>query len=104
MRRTMPTARSCSVVILTAGPSSHQPGVENIIWEYGRHNFQLRADGTLSIVCPMADDSDLHGVGLFNTSLDETRQIMDGDPGVQAGVFVYEVHACRGFPGDCLPG
>jgi len=28
---------------------------------------------------------------------------MDGDPGVQAGVFEYEVHAVRGFPGDMLP-
>jgi hypothetical protein len=28
---------------------------------------------------------------------------MDGDPGVQAGVFVYDVHTCRGFPGDALP-
>jgi hypothetical protein len=28
---------------------------------------------------------------------------MDEDPGVKAGIFVYEVHACRGFPGDCLP-
>ena len=28
---------------------------------------------------------------------------MDGDPGVQAGVFVYELHPCRSFPGDALP-
>ena len=34
---------------------------------------------------------------------EETKEIMDGDPGVQAGLFVYEVHPCRGFPGDALP-
>jgi hypothetical protein len=28
---------------------------------------------------------------------------MDADPGVQAGVFVYEVHPVRSFPGDALP-
>ena len=28
---------------------------------------------------------------------------MDDDPGVQAGVFTYEVHPVRGFPGDGLP-
>jgi hypothetical protein len=29
--------------------------------------------------------------------------IMDGDPGVQAGIFTYEVHPVRSFPGDALP-
>jgi hypothetical protein len=28
---------------------------------------------------------------------------MADDPGVQAGIFTFEVHACRGFPGDALP-
>jgi len=27
---------------------------------------------------------------------------MDGDPGVMAGIFTYEVHLCRSFPGDKL--
>jgi hypothetical protein len=25
------------------------------------------------------------------------------DPGVRAGIFTFEVHTCRGFPGDALP-
>ncbi len=29
---------------------------------------------------------------------------MGDDPGVQAGVFTFEVHGCLGFPGDSLPG
>jgi hypothetical protein len=29
---------------------------------------------------------------------------MDGDPGVRAGVFTYEAHSIRGFPGSTLPG
>jgi hypothetical protein len=33
----------------------------------------------------------------------EVKKIMDEDPGVQAGVFVYEIHATRSFPGDSLP-
>jgi len=33
----------------------------------------------------------------------EAKKIMDEDPGVAAGVFVYELHPCRGFPGDSLP-
>ena len=28
---------------------------------------------------------------------------MDDDPGVQLGIFTYEIHASRSFPGDRLP-
>jgi hypothetical protein len=28
---------------------------------------------------------------------------MQEDPAVKAGVLIYELHACRGFPGDALP-
>ena len=34
----------------------------------------------------------------------EVKKLMDDDPGVKAGIFTYEVHPCRGFPGDSLPG
>ncbi|WP_457100332.1 hypothetical protein [Microbacterium sp. P5_E9] len=42
------------------------------------------------------------GVGLGLTE-DETREVMDGEPGVQAGIFVYDTHPTRSFPGDALP-
>jgi hypothetical protein len=32
-----------------------------------------------------------------------TREIMDGDPGVLAGVFSYEVYPCKSLSGDSLP-
>ena len=78
--------------------------VEKIIWEHGRRNFSLRADGVLAIVCPIADNSGTVGVGIFNDSTEKVKEIMDEDPAVKEGVFVYEVHPCRSFPGDCLPG
>jgi hypothetical protein len=90
-------------VILQAGPNKHEDGVEKIIWEHGRRNFALRADGVLSIVCPISDGSNVSGVGIFNATVEEVKKIMDEDPGVKAGVFVYEIHACRSFPGDSLP-
>ncbi|MBI1279492.1 MAG: hypothetical protein GC179_15285 [Anaerolineaceae bacterium] len=31
------------------------------------------------------------------------QAIMDEDSGVKAGIFVYEIHASRSFPGDSLP-
>lgn len=73
-----------------------------IIWEHGRRNFWLRARGTVPIVSPIADDSPIAGFYVFNVSLEEARQIMTEDPGVQAGLFTFEVHPCRGFPGDAL--
>lgn len=91
------------IVILKAGPHRHMDGVEKIIWEHGRRNYALRADGVLSIVCPISNRSNVLGIGIFNATLEEVKTIMDKDPGVQAGVFVYEMHASRSFPGDCLP-
>jgi hypothetical protein len=89
-------------MILRQGPNWNQPGTDKIVWEHGRRNFQLRADGMLSIVCPVVDGGDIKGVAIFNASVEETQVIMDGDPGVQAGIFLYEAHVCRGFPGDSL--
>lgn len=103
MQQMRSTTRNYCIVILKAGPKRHEDGVETIIWEHGRRNHALRADGVLSIVCPIADGSDVAGVGIFNASVEEVKQIMDEDPAVQAGVLIYETHACRSFPGDCLP-
>ena len=33
-----------------------------------------------------------------------TDDFMRDMMGVKAGVFTYEVHPVRSFPGDCLPG
>jgi hypothetical protein len=104
MREMMGKTKEYCVVILKAGPQRHRQDVMNIIWEHGRRNFTLRDEGVLSIVCPIADGGDVSGVGIFNAGIERVRRIMDGDPGVQAGIFTYEVHPCRSFPGDCLPG
>ena len=103
MQQILPSARVYSAVILKATPKRQEPGADKIIWEHARRNFSLRADGLLSIVCPIADESDVRGVSIFNTSIEEAKKIMDEDPAVLAGVLTYEVHACRGFPGDSLP-
>ena len=103
MRQMLSKARNYCVVILRAGPNKHMDGAEKIIREHGRRNFELRADGVLSIVCPVSDGSNVSGIGIFNADVEEVKKIMDEDPGVQAGVFVYETHACRSFPGDSLP-
>jgi hypothetical protein len=103
MRKRMAQTKEYCVVILKAGPKRHKEGVGKIVWEHGRRNFALREEGVLSIVCPVADGSEVSGIGIFNVGIDRVRAIMDEDPGVREGVFVYEIHPCRSFPGDCLP-
>jgi len=103
MMAMLPKTKTYTTVLLRAGPNRTMEGADKVAWEHGRRNFSLRADGLLSIVCPVLDGSDLAGIGIFNATEDETKAIMDGDPGVQAGVFVYEIHPVRSFPGDSLP-
>lgn len=104
MKASLATTRTYSIVILTDGPNRTAADADALVWEHGRRNFGLRADGVMPIVCPVSDDSEVCGIGIFDRDPAETARIMDGDPAVQAGIFRYVVHPCRGFPGDALPG
>ncbi len=103
MREQLVRTREYSLVLLKAGEKYGAEGSNAIIWEHGRRNFELRADGLLSIVCPVPDDSELCGVGIFDASPERTRELMEADPAVVAGVMTFEVHPVRSFPGDALP-
>ncbi len=103
MRAMLAKAGRYTLVLLKATPSLQRPEVDAIIWEHGRRNFALRAEGVLAVVCPVADDTELSGIGIFDATPEETARIMDADPGVKAGIFTYEVHPVRGLPGDRIP-
>lgn len=103
MRQMRSTTKQYSIVILKAGPNKSEEGAEKILWEHGRRNYALRAAGLLSIVCPISDGSNVAGVGIFNATVEDVKQLMDEDPAVQAGVLTYEVHPTRSFPGDSIP-
>jgi hypothetical protein len=103
MRQMISHTRDYCIVILKAGRNRNMPGIEKIIWEHVRRNFALRAAGKLCIVCPVSDGSDISGIGIFDAGIEETNEMMEGDPAVKEGIFVYEIHACRSFPGDSLP-
>jgi hypothetical protein len=91
-----------TLVLLTPGSGWNTPGRDALIWEHGRRNHKLRLDKILAIVGPIPDESPLVGLYIFDRSPQEVEQIMAGDPAVQAGVFVFEVHPLVGFPGDRL--
>ena len=103
MQQMLPKAKQYSIVLLKPGPKTDQPDLQKIIWEHGRRNFALRADGLISIVCPVTEETSLSGLAIMNTSVAEAQKLMEEDPAIQAGIFAFEVHPCLGFPGDSLP-
>lgn len=103
MRDRLSQARAYTMVVLRTTERYGMDGTREIIWEHGRRNMGLQADGLMPIVCPVGDETGLAGVGIFVDDPDTVRSIMDGDPAVQAGILSYTVHPCRGFPGSALP-
>jgi hypothetical protein len=104
MRAGLAQARTYTTVLLKRTPKLVRPDVDPVIWEHGRRNFALRESGVMPVVLPVGDDSEWAGFAVFDRTLEETCRIMDGDPGVRAGIFTYEAHPVRGFPGSSLPG
>ncbi len=102
MQAGLATTPEYTIGLLFQGPAYHDEGARKIVWEHGRRNFGLRADGLLNVVCPITDDTELCGLGIYNATADEVDAIMRSDPGMVSGVFRYEVHPCRSFPGDAL--
>lgn len=103
MQQMILKSRGYTIVILKAIQNTNEPEAEKTIWEHGRRNFSLREEGKLSIACPINDGTEVKGIGIFSISEEETKRIMDDDPAVKAGIFTYEIHPCRSFPGDMLP-
>jgi hypothetical protein len=105
----LPSTVPYTIVVLKAGPKFSMPGpardswVAKIIWQHGKRNFALRTAGLMPIVCPVADGSGVTGVGIFAASPEEVERIMSGDPGVKEGMFKYDIHPTRTFPGSALP-
>lgn len=102
MQGMLAKAKPYTILILHKTPKRDEPGADLVIREHARRNFQLRRDGKLCVVCPIRDESDVAGIGIFVTSVDETRRLYEEDPAVKAGILTFEVHASRSFPGDAL--
>jgi len=104
LQAALPTTRPYTVVILKAGPRfspvgpDRDPEVAAIIWKHGKRNQALRLAGLLRVVCPVADGSEVSGVGIFDAEPEEVDRIVARDPAVMAGVLVYEIHPTRTFP------
>lgn len=93
-----------TLVILKKGPGySNDAGAWEIIREHGRRNLRMRAAELMVIICPVADGGEVSGVGIFTADTEQVAEIMADDPGVRTGLFTFEVHPTRIFPGDTIP-
>ena len=91
----------CMVLLKPSGDAVHE-NIQQVLWEHGRRNFSLRTDGKISIVAPVAKEADVAGLYIFNTSEEETAEIMKDDPAVKAGIFRFFTYPLMSFPGDSL--
>lgn len=100
--------RPYTVVVLKAGPRYSPPGpnrdpeVAATILQHGVRNMRLRMAGLLRVVCPVADGSDVAGVGIFEATPEECDAIYSRDPAVMASILTYEIHPTRTFPDSSL--
>lgn len=102
VRQLAETARPYSLAVLRWGPARHQDQAEATERVHQRRMVALRAAGVIAILCPVASDT-ICGVAILNVPPKEATAIMEGDPCVQAGMMLCEVHLCHAFPGDALP-
>lgn len=103
MRTRLAGASVYTTILLRATEKCVRPAVDAIIWEHGRRNMSLVEAGLLAVVLPVTDNTELAGIGVFAATPVDVQAIMDDDPGVRAGIFTYDVHPVRGFPGAALP-
>jgi hypothetical protein len=96
------TAKPFSLALLWWGPERHRDGADAIELEHQRRMVSLHADGVIPVLCPGKSDT-LAAVAVMNVPPEEAREIMAGDPCVQAEMIRCEVHAGVGFPGDAIP-
>jgi hypothetical protein len=97
-----------TIVILHPGPRFEPPDehrseeISGIVMQHGLRNYALHRAGLLPVVCPVADGSEVCGIGIFDAPPDDVERIMSADPAVRAGVLTYDVHPTRAFPGSVL--
>ncbi|HLY13745.1 MAG TPA: hypothetical protein VKR24_05305 [Candidatus Limnocylindrales bacterium] len=105
-------SRPFSVAILRVGPNFGTPDRTNlddpvmaVILRHAKRNLALHKAGILPVVCPIADGSGVSGVGIFTTTVDETRQILEADPAIAAGILTFEIHptVTSPIPGATVP-
>ena len=101
-------ARGYVLLLLKVGPAYQSPDVRSpeqaaIVREHGRRNMQMQAEGKMALVGPLMGARPIVGICVFAVPEAEARQIMAGDPALQAAIFTADYATWYGIPGDVLP-
>ena len=85
-----------TVVFLRRPPGAPQLSDDELAALQREHlafNGRMREAGHAVVTGPVSGqpDESLRGISVFRTSVEETRNLMDGDPSVRAGRLVFDV-------------
>jgi hypothetical protein len=94
--------RPLSLVLLHWSDGRDRTDAAVIEGAHQRRMVGLHDEGVIAVLCPVTAGA-VAGMAVVDLPVDEARQLMDGDPCVQAGMMRCEVHPCLGFPGDAVP-
>ncbi len=108
MKARVQSGRGYATSLLKKGPAYEPPNARSpenaaIVWEHVRRNMQLQQAGKKALVGPVVGGGDIVGIAVFTVPEPDARTLMDEDPAVKAGIFIYEFVTWFEFPGDGLP-
>jgi uncharacterized protein YciI len=91
-----------------AGRGFDEETRERIFREHLAYTLSMVGGGDQLAAGPVAgsppEDEDICGVGFYQKeSLDEVRRLMEQDPGVQQGLYCFDVMTWRTAPGTVSP-
>ena len=61
MQQMLMQTKEYTLVLLKSVPNVQKENMQQLLWEHGRRNFQLRAESLISIVAPVTQD--IGGIG-----------------------------------------
>ena len=107
----MPELVSYQMVLLrhtAAGRGFDEETIDRIFREHLAYTLSLLAGGDQLAAGPVADSpdevEDICGLGFYQKeSLDEVRRLIELDPGVQQGLYCFDVMTWRTAPGTVTP-
>ena len=101
-RAALRTARTYAVVYLIDGPDPSPANRDDVVMAHAMRNYELHKAGVMNVVGPMRSDNRVRGLCIIDGDLAKAKEVMDGDPAVQAGIFAYELDELMSFPGARL--
>ena len=89
------TMKKYYICFLKSGPNKSENPEEaaTLQAQHLAHMADLAENGKICIVGPMADDTSLRGIVIYNAkNMEEARSYADSDPMVKAGLLEAEIH------------